>query len=387
VVVHPAHARSIQIIFLSTLLLLVGRPALASDWPNLPPPVVEAHAWVLMDHDSGQILAAQNGDTLLPPTNLTQLMTAYVLFSKLKSKTMRLDDKIIISPQAIAVKGARLFVQPGESVRTEELLKGMIVAGANDAATALAERSSQTTQQFVAEMNEMAISLALHQTHFRNPTGVDEDGHETTALDLARLISALIRDFPELYKLYSIKEFSYHGITHYNRNAMLWQENYIDGVLAVQSRTGAYSLSTSAKRDAMRLITVVLSARSEATRVQSTQRLLNYGFEHFETRLLYAANVPALNVRLWMGSQSSLPIGLNHNLYLTLPRGWHDRLHARLTVPETPAAPIEKGQKLGTLTLELDDKPYADYPLVALQSVATGNFLQRSIDKLQLWLQ
>ncbi|WP_148664939.1 D-alanyl-D-alanine carboxypeptidase family protein [Sulfuricaulis limicola] len=355
--------------------------------PEIPPPEIAAPAWVLMDHHSGQVLAERNGDKALAPASLTKLMTAYVLFAKLKAGKLRLDDDVAISPQAVKTNGARLFLRPGTTARAEELLRGMIVVSANDAAVALAEHAAKNEASFVMEMNLAARALGLEKTSFVNATGQDEPGQVSTAHDLARLTSALIRDFPEYYGWFALKELTYLDITQHNHNALLWRDPHVDGVKTGHTRGAGFCLSASANRDGMRLIATVLGARDDAARVSAGQKLLEHGFRHFETRLLYAADVPALRVRLWMGDQSMLPLGVRQNLFLTLPRGWHEKLHARLVVRQELAAPVQQGQVMGTLALDLDRQPYAEYPLVALQAIGTGNILQRTIDRVQLWLQ
>ena len=370
---------------LFSFLCLPDRIAAAP--PEIPLPDIEAPAWVLMDHNSGQVLAGGNNDKPLALASLTKLMTAYVLFTQLKDGKWRLDDKIVISPRAAKTSGSRLFLRPGTMASAEALLQGMIVVSANDAAIALVEHAAKNEANFVMEMNVAARALELHQTVFVNATGHDAKGQVSTAHDLARLTSALIRDFPEDYKRFAQKEFSYHDITHYNRNALLWRNPGVDGVKTGQTRSAGYCLSASATHDGMRLIATVLGARDESARVNAGEKLLEHGFHHFETRLLYAAGVPALRVRLWMGDRSMLPLGVGRDLYLTLPRGWHEKLRARLVVKPALAAPVRQGQVLGTLALELDRQPYVEYPLVALREIGTGNIFQRTIDRIQLWLQ
>lgn len=340
-----------------------------------------------MDHASGQVLAARHGDKTLAPASLAKLMTAYVLFGKLKSKNLKLDDEVSISPQAAGARGARLFLRPGTVARVEELLQGMIVASANDATVALAEHVAKSEAGFVAEMNSAAQALNLRQTRFANATGQDAPNQVSTAVDIARLTAALIRDFPEYYKWFGQKEFTHLDITQYNHNALLWRDLRADGVKTGHTRSADYCLSASAEREGMRLIAVVLGAGDDGARVDAGQKLLEHGFRHFETRLLYAADVPALQVRVWLGDRSELPLGVSQNLYLTLPRGWHEKLHARLWVPQEPTAPVRRGQVLGRLALELDRQPYAEYPLVALTEIEAGNLVQRTIDRIHLWLQ
>ena len=366
---------------------LIYSHAAAAAPPEVPPPDIAAPAWVLMDHDSGQVLAERNADKPLAPASLTKLMTAYVLFGKLKAGTLKLDDRISISRQAWSAKGARLFLRPGSSVSAEDLLKGLTVLSANDAAIALTERVAGSEKNFVAEMNAAARGLGLDHSVFMNATGQNEKGHGSTARDLARLTAALIREFPEYYHWFSLKEFSDGRITQYNHNALLWRDLTVDGVKTGQSRSAGFCLIASARRDGMRLIAVVLGAQDENARVEAGQRLLDHGFRRFETRLLYAADIPAVRTRVWRGDQSTIPLGAGRNLYLTLPRGWHEKLHARVTVTESLNAPIQRGQAVGTIALDLDREPLAEYPLVALKQVGEGNLLQRTIDKIQLWLQ
>jgi len=369
------------------LMALVCGRAAAVTLPQPSAPDVPATAWLLVDHDSGRVLAEHNADKPLAPASLAKLMTTYVLFGKLKAGRLRLDDKAEVSRAAAEARGARLFLRPGTTVRVEDLVKGMIVHSANDAAVALAERASGGESSFVAEMNAAARALGLAHTVFSNVTGHDATGQVSTARDLARLVSALIRDFPEYYPWFALKEFTYNGLTQYNRNALLWRDGAADGVKTGQTHAAGFCLAASARRDGMRLSAVVLGAKDENTRVASGQRLLDYGFRYFETRLLYAADVPAMQVRVWMGDQSSVPLGVRHNLYVTLPRGWHERLHARLTVQDKLHAPVQYGQTVGTLALDLEGRPFAEYPLVALKEIGTGNLMQRAIDKFQLWLQ
>ncbi len=376
--------RGIFYVLLSTALFC-HRAAAAL--PEVPAPDVAAPAWVLMDHDSGQVLAERNADKPLLPASLAKLMTAYVLFGYLKSGKLKPDDRVDISRRARSAKGARLFLRPGSSARAEDLLKGVIVLSANDAAVALAERVAGSEKNFVVAMNAAARALGLDRTTFLNATGHDEKGQLSTARDLARLAAALIRDFPEYYRWFSLKEFSDAGITQYNRNSLLWRDPTVDGVKTGQTHSAGFCLVASARREGMRLIAVVLGARDENARADAAQRLLDHGFRRFETRLLYAAEIPAVRTRVWMGDQATVPLGPGRNLYLTLPRGWHEKLRARVTVAESLNAPIRSGQAVGTIALDVDRQPLAEYPLVALRSVGEGGFFRRTIDRLQLWLQ
>lgn len=354
-----------------------------------PPPEVKAEAWLLMEHYSGQILASHNADKRLAPASLTKLMTAYVLFEELRAGRLRLEERIPVSARAWGMPGSRLFLRPGTEAVAEDLIKGMIVHSANDATVALAERVAGNEPTFVARMNETARRFGLEDTVFANSTGlIIRAQHHSSARDLARLTSRLIRDFPDYYaRWFALREFTFQGIRQYNRNALLWRDESVDGVKTGLTREAGHCLIASAERAGQRLIAVVLGAPDDHTRFHAGQQLLEYGFAHFETRLLYAERTPAARVRVWMGEESELPLGVGRDLYLTLPRGAHARLRARLTVREMLYAPVRAGQRIGTLVLDLDQKPLAEYPLVALKEIGTGNLLQRALDRIELWLQ
>ncbi len=365
------------------LLLAFGIPTHSAETP----PAVSAAAWLLMDHDSGTVLGEHNANSPRAPASLTKLMVAYLAFERLRDGKLKLDERVRVSERAWATNGARLFLRPGTTITVEELLKGMIVRSANDATLALTEHLGGDEKQFVALMNEKARALGLTHTRFANVTGLDRDGHVSTARDLVLLAGRLMRDFPERYAWFALKEFAWGDVRQYNRNALLWRSDAVDGVKTGQTKSAGWCVIASAKRGTMRLTATVLGAKDDTARFDAAQRLLDWGFRQFETRLLYAAEVPATKVRVWLGNESVLPLGVAQNLYLTLPRGDHEKLRARLTVHDRQTAPIARGQKVGTLTLELNGKPYTEYPLVAMKDIRTGNALQRAWDELRLWLQ
>ena len=378
---------------------------LSSDTANAveAPPTFNAQAWLLMDHDSGQVLAEHNADKPLAPASLTKLMVAYLVFEQLRANKIKPEEPVRVSARAGATNGARLFLRPQTEVPLETLLKGMIVRSANDATIALAEhlggnddsrdgggRAASGTaaeEKFVAAMNDKARQLGLAHTHFTNVTGLDHEGHVSTARDLTRLASQLVRDFPDYYRWFALREFTWQDIRQHNRNALLWRDGNVDGIKTGQTKAAGWCLIASAQRNRMRLIATVLGAKDDNGRFDAGHKLLEHGFRRYETRLLYAADVPATRVRVWLGDDSELPLGVSRNLYLTLPRGDHEKLRARLTVQDMQTAPIRRGQPVGKLVLELDQKPYAEYPLVALKEIREGNMLQRGWDKLRLWLQ
>lgn len=348
---------------------------------------INARAWLLIDYNSQRALVEKDADKRLAPASLTKLMTAYLIFDAVKSGRLHLSDKIKTSVAAWNMPGSRMFLRSGDEVVAEQLLLGMLVRSANDATLALAEHIAGSEATFVAAMNERARTLGMNDTAFQNSTGLDREGHFSTARDLTKLAVALIRDFPEYYRLFSVKEFDSAGLTQYNRNALLWRDASVDGIKTGRTSNGGYCLIASAKRDDMRLIATIMGAKDEGARVQSGQRLIDYGFDTFETRLLYAAGTPAAKVRIWMGDSSVLPLGVERNLYVTLPRGDHDKLMARLTVTDIPVAPVEAGQVVGLLELTLEERTHTRYPLVALKHVGRGNILQRTIDQIELWFE
>ncbi len=351
------------------------------------PPAVGAAAWLLVDHDSGAVLAEHNADAVRAPASLTKLMVAYLAFERLRDGSLKLDEPVRVSERAWATNGARLFLRSGTTITAEELLKGMVVRSANDATLALAEHLGGNTEQFVALMNEKARVLGLAHTRFANVTGLDREGHVSTARDLTLLAGRLMRDFPERYAWFALKEFAWGEVRQYNRNALLWRDDAVDGVKTGQTKAAGWCVIASAKRGPMRLTATVLGAKDDVARFDAAQRLLDWGYRRFETRLLYAAEVPATKVRVWHGNESVLPLGVMQNLYLTLPRGDHEKLRARLTVRDRQTAPVARGQQVGMLALELNGKPYAEYPLVAMKDIRAGNALQRTWDEFRLWLQ
>ena len=351
------------------------------------PPTFNAQAWLLMDHDSGRVLAEHNADKPLAPASLTKLMVAYLVFEQLRAGKLKAEETVRVGAHAAATNGARLFLRPQTTVALETLLQGMIVRSANDATIALAEHLGGDESAFTTSMNDKARQLGLTNTRFTNVTGLDREGHISTARDLTRLASQLVRDFPEYYRWFALREFTWQDIRQHNRNALLWRDGDVDGIKTGQTKAAGWCLIASAQRDRMRLISTVLGAKDDNGRFDAGHKLLEHGFRRYETRLLYAADVPATRVRVWLGDDSELPLGVGRNLYLTLPRGDHEKLRARLTVQDMQTAPIHRGQAVGKLMLELDQQPYAEYPLVALKEIHKGNMLQRGWDKLRLWLQ
>jgi len=373
--------KSLALIF----LLLFGAHAQANTG-LIAAPKIAAKGWVLADFHSGQVLAEHRADDRIDAASLTKLMTAYVVFKELRAGKLKLSEPVKISKAAWNMPGSRMFVRAGSEASVEELIQGLLIPSGNDAAVALAEHIAGSESAFVTRMNTEAKTLSLLNTRFANSTGLPSPDHYSSARDVTRLSGFLIRDFPEYYHWNAAKDFNYGGITQYNRNALLWRPGGVDGIKTGHTRSAGYCIAASASRDQMRLIATIMGAASEQARTDATQTLLDFGFRHFETRLLYQATVPATEVRVWMGATEKLPVGVGRDLYLTLPRGSHAKLEANVTVKDAQA-PVRAGQPLGTLSLSLDKKAFAEYPLVALREVESGNILQRAMDTVQLWFK
>lgn len=352
--------------------------------PVPPAPRVDARAWLLIDVDSGMSLAEHDADTRLEPASLTKLMTAYLAFSALKEGRLKLDQTLPVSERAWRAEGSRMFLDPRKPARVEELLKGIIVQSGNDACIVLAEGIAGSEEGFVAMMNAMAKRLGMRNTHYTNSTGLPDPKLFTTARDLTVLVKALIRDFPEHYKLYSMREFTYNGITQPNRNRLLFIDPHVDGVKTGHTRSAGHSLVTSAKRDQRRLVSVVLGAKSDAGRAMESQRLLNFGFQFFETVRLYPANHVVSTLRLYKGRSSEIKVGFPRGLHVTVPRGAGRNIQAQVISQQPLLAPISRGQNIATLRLSLDGKPIGDYPLRALEGVAVAGIFGRAWDNILL---
>ncbi|SDX91248.1 D-alanyl-D-alanine carboxypeptidase (penicillin-binding protein 5/6) [Nitrosomonas halophila] len=364
------------------LCLLTALPAFAQQ-PELS---LAAKSFVLSDFHSGQVLASHNPHERLDPASLTKLMTAYVAFSAIKQERIALDQVVPVSKKSWRMVGSRMFIEPNKRVTVNELIRGMIVQSGNDACVALAELIAGSEDMFAHMMNEEAKRLKMHNTHFTNSTGLTHPEHYSTAHDLTLLASAIIRDFPEFYPLYSLKEYTYNGITQPNRNRLLWTDPNVDGMKTGWTEAAGYCLITSAQRDHRRLISVVMGTASPNARSIESQRLLNYGFQFFDTAHPYKKHQTVANVQLWKGAQNKLKVGFDRDIYFSLPRGKVDKLKARMEYRQPLVAPIGQGQEIGAVRFVLDGQEIASYPLISLETVEAAGFLGRAWDNLKMWL-
>lgn len=365
-------------------LLLLPLLALAQELP--PAPVLAAKSWLLVEAASGQELVANAPDQRLEPASLTKLMTAYLAFSALKQGTLKRDQPVLVSEKAWKTGGSRMFIQVGTTVSVDDLLKGMIVQSGNDACVALAEAIAGDEENFAQLMNREAQRLGMKGSSFRNASGLPDAQHYTTARDLAILATALIRDFPEYYATYySLKEFRYNNITQPNRNRLLWIDPSVDGLKTGHTEAAGYCLVSSAKRGARRLVSVVLGAASDKVRAQESLKLLNYGFQFYDAVQLYARNEAISSLRVWKGESRAVKVGLFNDLVVAVPKGSAQKIRTELISPQLLTAPVALGQPLATLKVSIDGKPYADYPVLALEAVPGAGFLGRMLDTVRLW--
>jgi serine-type D-Ala-D-Ala carboxypeptidase (penicillin-binding protein 5/6) len=360
--------------------------------PIPPAPTLSAKSYVLVDHLTGQVLAAKEAEQPLPPASLTKIMTSYVVSAELAAGKVKLEDPVFISEHAWRGGGAKTdgstsFLPVNQTVPLKDLLYGMIIQSGNDASIALAEHVAGSEETFAQLMNDYAKKLGLTHTHYVNAHGLPAEGHETTALDVARLSRALIRDYPEDYKIYSLKDFSFNGITQHNRNTLLWRDASVDGIKTGHHSTAGYCLSASAKRGDTRLIAVVMGTSGEKVRADEAQALLNYGFRFFESHKLHTAGQEIAQADLWKGEAVKAKLGVGADSMITIPRGAYERLKATMNVQSPLVAPLTKGQSVGTVTVELDGKKVAETPLVALEDYPEGGFFKRLGDSIMLWFE
>ncbi len=377
--------RLLHISFVALLLSASTAFAVPSLIPD--PPALDSHGYYLLDYHSGDVLAQKNGNEHMEPASLTKLMTAYVVFSELRAGQIHLNDKVRVSKKAWRTGGSRMFIEVGSEVSVGQLLQGMLIDSGNDAATALAEYVAGSEDTFVALMNEHAQALGLTNTHYSDATGLPIPDHYTSPHDLAILARALIHDFPEYYHWDAVKQFTYDGITQNNRNLLLWRDSSVDGLKTGHTESAGYCLVASAKRDGMRLISVVMGAKTDNGRASENESLLNYGFRFYETHKLYAAAQPLKAMRIWKGADDTVDLGIAKPLYITVPRGQYNKLSASMTIDGSIIAPTQKGQRLGTVNVKLGDQTVAQRPLIALETVPQGSLWQRMMDDVRLWFQ
>ena len=375
-----------SLVFFVVITCFLGR-GYAADALNpaiTSPPDINARSYLLQDFDSGSTLAEKGADEHVDPASLTKLMTAYIVDAEIKTGNLKRDQKVTISDRAWRMGGVRMFARVGTQVSADELLKSVIVQSGNDATVALAEHIGGSEIAFATLMNQYAQRLGMTHSHFTNSTGLPDPNHYMTARDLATLARAIIRDFPESYAWYSAREYTYNGLTQYNRNKLLWTDPSVDGLKTGFTDSSGFGLVASAKKNGMRLISVVLGSRSENARADESQRLLDYGFAAFETHRLYLGQQQLAEAVIWKGEKKKLSLGLMNDLYITIPRGQYKNLNAALDMRKRILAPADKGQNFGSVKVKLGDRIYAEQTLVSLEPVAPGGFVNNVVDDVKL---
>ena len=374
---------SVFLLFLN--LIATSHLVYAVDMMIVPAaPKIKASSYLVMDFDSGELLVKENVDQKLPPASLTKIMTVYVVASELANGKISLEDEVLVSEKAWRTEGSRMFIEVNETVKLNDLLMGVIVQSGNDASVALAEYISGTEGVFADLMNKHAERLGMKNTNFMNSTGLPHPDHYTTAGDLAILARAYINDYPEVYKLNSVKEYTYNKIKQHNRNKLLWRDRSVDGIKTGHTEEAGYCLVASAEREGMRLISVVMGTEGTNARAKASQALLNYGYRFYETHKLYSSGDLITSVKVWKADKETINLGLDQDIYITVPRGQYEKLEPIVEINEQIIAPINMGEQKGMLNIMLEDKKLITVPLLALETVSEGSLVNRLKDKVYL---
>ena len=361
---------------------------------TVPAPQIAAKSWLLLDATSGQVIAAQEPNLRIEPASLTKIMTAYVTFEALRDKKLALNTMVNVSTRAWKVdsSSSKMFIDPATPVSVNDLLHGLMVQSGNDAAVALAEAVAGDEGTFVTLMNREAQRMGLKNTKFANPHGLPSPDNYSTAQDLATLATRVIRDFPEFYKIDSVKQFTYNKITQQNRNRLLWLDPTVDGMKTGHTESSGYSMIASAHRPngnsgERRLISVLSGAASDGIRTQESQKLLNWGFQNFDTVKLYSKGQAVATPEVWKGAQSNVKLGFTNDVLVTVPKGVAGKLKPVLERKDPLVAPLARGSRVGTLKMMVDNKPLLVLPVVALEEVPEASIFGRAWDSMRLWMK
>ena len=362
-------------------------PVQVGELSAVPAPAIAAKAWITVDVTSGQIVASSNPDMKIEPASLTKIMTAYVAFTAIKEKRLSLEQQANVSQIAWKTRGSRMFIEPRKPVTVDELLKGVIIQSGNDASVALAEAVSGSESAFVSVMNEEARRMGMTNTVFLNTTGLPDPQHLTTVRDLATLARRMINDHPTYFPYYAMREFTYNKIKQSNRNRLLWADPSVDGMKTGHTDAAGYCLVATAKRGDRRVITVLVGSDSMATRAEESLKILNWTFQNFETIKIFDKSQPAVEARVWQGKTDEAKLGVSNPLWVTVPRGRAGDVKPIAKRPDPLLAPLGAGEKVGTLTLMLDNKLLRSEPLEVLEAVERAGFVGRTVDTVKLWFR
>jgi D-alanyl-D-alanine carboxypeptidase (penicillin-binding protein 5/6) len=374
--------------FIAFCLLLMVTSVVNSQTITTPnPPAISANSYLLMDFNSEKLLAEFDVNKKVEPASITKMMTAYVVFSELKSGNIALTDEVTISEKAWRTGGSKMFIEVNKKVKISELVKGMIIQSGNDACVALAEHIAGSEETFAQMMNQHAKKIGMNNSYFANATGLPAENHLITALDAAKLAKAIIVEFPGYFETFSEKEYTFNKITQHNRNTLLWRDPSVDGFKTGHTEAAGYCLVSTAKRNGMRLIAIVMGTESQKARADESQKLFNYGFRFFETNLLYKGLEKRVNIEVWKGVDEDVDLGLSDDLYVTIPRGQYKNLKAKVDMPSQINAPIGLGQAIGQLNIHLDSTLVVSKPLISLKPVIAGGWWTRTTDSMGLWFK
>ena len=362
----------------------VDETVLISELSNIPAPTLGARAWLSLDANSNQIIAAHNLDERIEPASLTKLMTAYLVFAAIEAGRLSLDQEVHVSETAWRTEGSRMFINPNSKVKVGDLLQGVIVQSGNDATVALAEAIAGSEGAFAALMNEEAKRQGLTDTRFENSNGLPHADHLTSVRDLGTLARNLVTDFPQYLHYYSQKEYEYNNIKQPNRNRLLWLDSTVDGLKTGHTRSAGYGLVTTALRDGRRIVTVVTGTANDAARTEDSLKLLNWSYQNFDTVELYEPEQPIVTARIWEGETDTVGLGLKRSVWVTVPRGRSESIEPIANYTQPLVAPVSQDEQVGTVSFLLDDNIIATEPLLTLNNVPQAGFVGRMIDKVRM---
>ncbi|MBT3697789.1 MAG: D-alanyl-D-alanine carboxypeptidase [Gammaproteobacteria bacterium] len=372
--------KNIFITFLLVSLLTLSPNVFSAPIPKAPKSDVSSY--ILIDYDSGMVIASKDPDLILPPASITKIMTSYLAFTELKNKTMGLQDEVLVSKNAWQTGGSKMFIEVGKKVKIQELLHGIITTSGNDASVAMAEHISGNEETFAIYMNQMADSLGMNDTSYANSTGLPNDDLYTTARDISLLARALIKNFPKEYKLYSQKEYVFNEIKQYSRNKLLYLDDSVDGIKTGFTKKAGYCLATSAKRGSRRLISVVLGAKSPDQRTKVSKSLLEYGFRFYETHKLFSSNQELTQTRVFSGDKNTISLGVIDDTYISIPRRQIKNIKKKFVIDQNLSAPVSKDEAVGYVVIELEGKPITTFKLFAMETIAEGSFYRKTLDSI-----
>ena len=366
--------------FLLASMVLLSTQVFSAPIPKAPNP--DVGSYILIDYDSGMVIAAKNPDLVLPPASITKIMTSYLAFTELENKTLDLKDEVLVSKNAWKTGGSKMFIEVGKKVRIDELLHGIITSSGNDASVAMAEHISGNEETFAIYMNQMADNLGMTNTNYANSTGLPDDNLYTTAKDVALLSRALIKDFPKEYKLYSQKEYVFNKIKQYSRNKLLYLDDSVDGIKTGFTKKAGYCLATSAKRGSRRLISVVLGAKSPDQRTKVSKSLLEYGFRFYETHKIFSSNEELIQARVFNGDKNNISLGVIDDTYISVPRRQIKNIKKKFVIDRNLSAPVNQNEAVGYMAIELEGKIITTYKLFAMESIKEGSLYRKTLDSI-----